>query len=130
MLSAMILIVTFTFCKHDSTEDINKLAASFSDLECRAFTLREHRYALADKIRFTEDSIAKAIYTPAEKVQFQTNLTGYFTEKDNTLAASLRLADTIKNQLDSIIKIRLHDTAKTKLFDDALSAELEKKHCM
>ena len=130
LLPSIVLMVAFTFCKRDIPESVNKLAASFSELECRAFTLREARYALADKIRFTEDSISKSADAPAKKIQLQTNLTHYLIEKDNTLAASLRLADTIKTQLDSITKIRLHDTAKTRLFDDALSAELKKKHCM
>ena len=105
------------------------MATNFSNVECRAFAMRELRYALADKIRFAEDSIAHLPPGSIALKNLQSQLKKYQADKENTLAQSLLLADTIKLQLDSILKIRLQSPDKIKLFDKALLVEMEKKNC-
>lgn len=109
--------------------DVDVLAASFSNLECRAYILREQRYALADRIRFSEDSIAAIKENSEQKTRLQNNLSGYMKAKDMILANSLRLADTIRLQLDTIIQIKLHSKDRIDAFNKALSLQLNKKNC-
>lgn len=128
-----ILIVVCIFnsisCKSKVEENINLMAANFSNLECRAFAIRELRYTLADKIRFAEDSTVQFPPGSTALKNLQSQLKKYQVNKEYTLAQSLLLADTIKLQLDSIIKIRLRSPDKIKLFDEALLIEMEKKNC-
>ena len=116
-------------CTQNNQDDMNKIVSQFSTLECRANSLRKQRYILADKIRFAEDSLIKMIPESAEKKTLQSTLNTLLKEKDNTLSFSLRLADTIKLQLDTIIKIRLKTRDKINIFDKALSLELQKRNC-
>ena len=59
----------------------------------------------------------------------QTRLDNFLIDKANVLSVSLRLADTIKLQLDTIVKFKLRSSDKIALFEKALSKELEKRHC-
>lgn len=132
-ISKWICIALCTFCLfacEQKTEDnIAVMATRFSILECRAFTLRELRFVLADKIRFAEDTIAKLPPGAFALKNLQSQLKVYLHQKESTLAQSLQLADSIKLQLDTIIKIRLQSTDKIRRFDKALLEIMEKKHC-
>ena len=116
-------------CKSKAEENIKLMATNFSNIECRAFAMRELRYTLADKIRFAEDFIANLLPGSTALKNLQSQLKKYQIDKENTLAQSLLLADTIKLQLDSILKIRLRSPDKIKLFDKALLMEMKKKNC-
>lgn len=128
---SLIALGTFNFisCKAKEETNITLMATNFSNLECRAFAMRKLRYNLADKIRFAEDSVANLPPGCIQYKNLQLQLQKYQVDKENSLVQSLQLADTIKLQLDSILKIRLQSSDKIKLFDKALLIEMEKKNC-
>jgi hypothetical protein len=105
-----------------NTARMNQLA----DRSCRAMSIRQQRYALADKIRFAQDTIGT---TNDEKVKgrLQNSLKGYLVQKDSLLKVSLTLADTIHRQLDSLMPYT--DKAAQKRFTAQLDSLLAKRGC-
>ncbi len=79
----------------DFKERVNK----FADLECRAIGLREKRFALADRIRFTKDSLFQ-LTNKADTSTLHLKLETYNQDKEVMLQQSVSLADTIKNELN------------------------------
>jgi hypothetical protein len=97
-----------------------------ADRSCRATDIRQQRFALADKIRFTQDSLAKA-KNGAGSQRLQSRLKGYLEQKNILLKASLALADTIRVQLDSLLPYT--DKAAQKRFTAALDSIIKAKGC-
>ncbi len=93
---------------------------------CRAKTIRKQRFILADKIRFTQDSLAKT-KNAADAKRFQSKLTDYLKQKSVLLKASLSLADTIRMQMDSLVPYT--DKAAQKRFTASFDSILKAKGC-
>ncbi len=123
------IMVCFLSCQQKNVPDVAAIVADFSKLECRAVHIREQRYALANTIRFTEDSMALVKDINDKKKALQDSLNSYLKTKDDLLALSLRLADTIKLKLDTIIKVQLKTKDNIAEFDKQLSAALIKQNC-
>lgn len=122
--------VFFLSCaQKNDVAGVDSIALKFSDLECRAYALREERFLLADKMRFAQDSIDDKSTTTFARQKLQDSLKNWLAMKQDILAQSLRLADTIKFQLDSIIKIKLRTQENLKRFDEALTIELSRRNC-
>ena len=107
-----ILYSVFLFSCEENNPDINTLVTKFSNLECRAYTLREKRYELADKIRFTEDSVQMNQNNQKSGTALKGQLKLFLKEKETVTKESLQLADTIRLQLDSIVKFQLKTEEK------------------
>jgi hypothetical protein len=115
-------------CKtKSSSTQVNKAKLEqLADRSCRATSIREQRYTLADKIRFTQDSLAKT-KNRAGSQRLQSRLNGYLQQKDILLKASLALADTIRMQLDSLLPYT--DKAAQKRFTALLDSMMKAKGC-
>ncbi|MDB5133122.1 MAG: hypothetical protein JWR02_2871 [Mucilaginibacter sp.] len=115
-------------CKTKSSPaQVNKAKLEqLADRSCRATSIREQRYALADKIRFTQDSLSKT-KNRAGSQSLQSRLNGYLKQKEILLKTSLALADTIRMQLDSLLPYS--DKAAQKRFTASLDSILKSKGC-
>ena len=93
---------------------------------CRAITIRQKRFALANQIRFTLDTLA-GTKSKIDSDRLQASLTGFSKQKAILLKESLRLADTIHKQMDTLVPYS--SKAAEKRFTAQLNALLEKKGC-
>src|ERR1700761_2938595 len=96
----MLLIAVVSCNKATSNKDakMNLLA----DRTCRAISIRQERFALANKIRFAQDTLSQT-KNKSDSIRLQARLKIYLNEKPILLKESLSLADTIHKQLDSLI---------------------------
>lgn len=110
-------ILTFVSCKQDV--DIDKLVIAFSEIQCRAITLKDKRYELADHLRNIEvDSILKKKEIDSLRLVIK-----------NTKYQSLMVADSIKNKLNDLFKNELSDKEKQKEFTSRLENFITKHGC-
>jgi hypothetical protein len=93
---------------------------------CRAKVLSAHRYALADSIRFAQDTLNHA-KTKADSSRLQSRLKVYLENKPKVIKASLALADTIRMQMDSLIPYG--NKAAEKRFTASFDSIMTKKGC-
>jgi len=117
------LLLTIVSCqKHslDTKAKKEQLAARIS----RAIATRQLRFALADTIRFTQDSM-KETGSKTELDLLQRRLQIYLQKKGELLRLSLALADTIHQQLDSLMPYA--DKLAQKRFYASLDSILAKK---
>lgn len=107
--------------------DLNGIAESFSDLECRAIDLRRQRYELADEIRFAQDTL---MHAKTDTMRISVKLNQMQIERENLTAKSLELADTIRLQLDSLMKFVLKNPEDKQQFSKVLDSVLIAKGCI
>jgi hypothetical protein len=104
------------------TAAVNELV----DFECRAIHLRNRRFELADKIRFTQDTL---LHTTGDTIQLSKRLLVFNDQKKILLANSLALADSISKETREIQQQYLIDKEKEKAFFRLMEAELKKRDC-
>lgn len=105
----------------------NKSVKLLSDRTCKAIDLRQQRFAIANKMRFTQDTLS-AQKGKGDTVYLHNQLIKYRKQKDSLLKASLALADTIHRQLDSLLPYT--DKAAQKRFSITLDSILKAKGCL
>lgn len=93
---------------------------------CEAISIRQQRFALANKIRFTQDSLTNA-KTSNDSQRLQARLKKYLMQKDLLLKASLAHAAAIRLKLDSLIPYG--DKNAQKRFTATLDSLLVKRGC-
>jgi hypothetical protein len=123
-----IIVVSVFGCKRNS-KSLGIAVDRFAALECRAISLRERRFDLANQIRFTEDSLLEKS-NKGDTVRLRIKLNDLNKEKEVVLKQSLSLADTIRMQLDDLKKNQLADEKDKADFDRLLNASLEKRGCL
>ncbi len=121
------LICLFSSCDHSDL--ISSKAKLMSDLECRAIALRNQRFALANQIRFAQDTMLTATTSNKDSIRLSQNLLVFNSEKEKLLQQSLLLADSIHKQLDSLRKFVFTKDDDQKVFNDKLKEETEKHSC-
>ena len=125
---AFIIVVILSSCQ-ERKPDLKELVEDFAELECRAISLREKRFELANQIRFTQDSLS--IHAgKADTTQFKSKLDSYNLVKNQVLQQSLSLADSIKVRLSDIMQNQLTEVSDKKMFNDMLNKTLEQKGCV
>lgn len=124
----LLIAVVIVSCKANKP-DINLLVNNFSEIECRSISLRTQRFILANKIRYTQDTLIHT-HNYNDTSRLNKNLKDLSKEKENILGASLVLADSIKKQLDRIFQNHLADTAYKTKFNRLLNTTLKKKGCL
>jgi hypothetical protein len=123
---AVFLFLLCLSCRQAGVIDNN--VAKMADLECRAIHLREMRFALANKIRFVQDTLLQTI-SAVDSLRLSDSLHFYQQQKETLLQASLQLADTIHKQLDSLRKFAFENVEQKHEFDKRLMEELKKRSC-
>lgn len=103
--------------------DVERLA----EMEVRAITLREQRFALANEIRFTQDTLLRTDSGDARAAELEAKLKVFAARKDSLLVASLALADTIKQNLDSIIDPDRYSREEREAFNAQLNEEVKRR---
>ena len=122
-----LILLTVVSCNHPGGNNYNYYKMNlFADRTCRAISIRQQRFALANKIRFTQDTIAET-KNKSDSVRLKTELAIFAKQKAVLLKESLALADTIRRQLDSIMPFT--DKAAQKRFTAQLDSLLAKKGC-
>lgn len=98
-----------------------------ADLECRAITLREQRFALADSIRFAQDTLLRT--KTIDSTRLKDKLHNFLEQKAKLLQVSLLLADTIHSKFDSLRKNVFNTLDDKKTFEQQLKETMEKRNC-
>jgi uncharacterized membrane protein len=98
-----------------------------ADRTCRAIGIRQQRFALADQIRFAEDTLFKT-KSKSDSARLTAELAHFAGQRADLLKKSLALADTIRSQLDSIMPFT--DKVAQQRFTRKLDSLLARKGCM
>ncbi len=123
---ALLVSCCFISCKRQSVLD--EKTNYIADLECRAVLLREQRFALANQLRFAQDTLLTA-KSSSDSLRLSSQIHIFTKEKEILLQHSLQLADTIHLQLDSLRKFIFTGSNDKKLFDQKLNEVLQKRGC-
>ncbi len=109
-------------------QDMEDWVSQFADLECKAVQLRESRFAVADKIRFAEDTL---MHAPAntDSVRLRITLQVLNNEKRSLTEMSNHMADTIRMRLDYLMNHHLKNDTDKKRFHQLLADTLKKRGC-
>lgn len=99
-----------------------------ANLECRAVAMREQRFALANQMRFAQDTLA-VTKSSSDSQRLANEILIFTHEKNSLLQRSLQLADSIHLQLDSLRKFVFTDINEKKQFDEKLSEALKIRGC-
>lgn len=131
-LRNLIFWVSLLICASGCTSDevkIQRIAQDFASLECRAIELRKSRFALADTIRFAEDSLILLQEDSSIIAGINLRMKGYEQRKNDLVKTSLSLAEHIRDHLDSLMSNELSKPDHRKLFDAALENALKERGC-
>ena len=121
-----LLLLTAISCNKlpsNNTKRIDLLANRM----CRAMSIRQERFELANKIRFAQDTLA-ATKNKSDSARLTKDLALYLKQKPLLLKESLSLADTIHRQLDSLVPYT--DKAAEERFNTQLDTLLSRKGCV
>ncbi|MBS1525046.1 MAG: hypothetical protein JST19_05320 [Bacteroidetes bacterium] len=121
-----LVLAAIVACNKPSPAGNNSKLDQLADRTCRAMHIRQQRYALADKIRFADDTLG-VVKDEKTRVRLQNSMKIYLIQKDSLLKLSLALADTIQRQLDSLTPYTNKDARKQ--FNADLNRLLAKKGC-
>ena len=125
----LLIFLLATSCKSgEKKADFSGMAQSIADIECRAISIREKRFDIANKIRFTLDTLL--LTKNIDSVRLKLKFAFLNNEKETIISKSQLMADTIKNLIDSLSKNFLIDPASKKQFSDSLNAILAKRRCI
>lgn len=127
LLSIFFIAASLFSCKSRMT-DIKAMADQFADMECRAITLREQRFNLANDIRFTQDTLMHTKNT-SDTMRLHLKLEAFDKQKEVTLKQSLSLADSIHTQLNQM-KEKLTDKNDRAKFEEMLNSNLQQRGCV
>jgi hypothetical protein len=119
MLSSMVVSCN----QHRS--DLKTIVTDIANIECRAEQLKNQRFELADKIRFTQDSLLKV----ADTLPLLNNLVKMDIEKQLLVAKSLQLADTIRQKMNVVMSQYFTDKEVEDSFNNMLNRSLKIKDC-
>jgi hypothetical protein len=122
LVGLCIVILSSCEFKHNQASLFN----SFIDKTCRAITLREQRYSVADQIRKKEDSLLRSPNASYAQ-RLEHDLTVLNKTKNLLLAKSLSLADSISSQIDSLKPYTDKQTLQN--FANSLNDTLTRNRC-
>lgn len=120
-----LLFAMLVSCTHKQTT-LQAHANKFAMLESKAIILREKRFALADQIRFANDSIIQFAKT-VDTSKLHKKIVLYNSNKEIMLQQSLALAETIRHELNNLMKNELQDKDDRAQFEKLLNQALVKK---
>jgi len=122
-----LLLALFSCNKAGKAGNANKeKMEQLADRSCRAKSLNKQRFALADSIRFAQDTLGHA-KTTADSARLQGRLKVYLAHKAVLLKQSLALADSIRMQMDSLVPYT--DKAAENRFNASFDSLLVKRGC-
>lgn len=119
-------LIAFPGCSESGPDDTD--VATIADMEMRAITLREARFALANEIRYTQDTLLRTDSTAPEAAALNERLQAMAVRKDSLTKASLALADTIKRSLSTIIDPKRYSQEERAEFNERLNEELKRRN--
>lgn len=125
-LNLFFLLVNLTYSCQRAKPDIKGIADNFADMECRAISLREKRFELANQIRFTQDSVLHN----SDSVKLKIKLAVFDQEKEGLLKQSQSLADSIRLKLNDLMKNQLKNEHDKAAFNQMLNEILLKRGCL
>lgn len=122
----LLLVLTTVSCYRKPADDHKKMEL-LANRTCRAISIRQQRFALANQMRFAQDTLFKT-KNKNDSARLKKELEKFSKQKNILLKESLALADTIRRQLDTIMPFT--DKPAQKRFTAELDSLLAKKGCM
>lgn len=104
---------------------ISHAVDDFLPLQTRAIELREARFELADSIRFAESRLMAMPADTHERAHLQTQIEEFLIRKEELVARSLALADTVNQSVRHILNSVCQSDADKQIFYKKLNAELK-----
>ena len=117
-----ILLIFISSSCDNHEPNFRALAAEIAIIECRAEKLKDHRFALADKMRFKQDTILEK---SKDTMELHNQLVEMEKEKQVLLTQSLQLADTIKQKMEFLMTNYLTDKKRENEFNQFLTEEIK-----
>lgn len=127
IITILIFITALSSC-NEKKKSLDAVVHDLAVVECRAMQLKDKRFELADRIRFTEDTILK-IGASADTMPYHEKMVKLAEAKELLLKNSLLLADSIKTTLDSVSLHYFTDKKTEKEFAELLDAALKANGC-
>ena len=121
----ILLLFIFSSCGNHEP-NLKGLATEIATIECRAEKLKDHRFVLADKMRFRQDTI---LQKSKDTMELHNQLVEMEKEKQLLLTQSLHLADTIKQKMEFLMTNYFTDKKRENEFNQLLKEELKKNDC-
>lgn len=128
ILPLFIVLIVCSCTPKPEQPSLKKIVNDFAQLECRAIALREQRFALANQIRFTQDTLLHAS-DKSNTARLNAKLKALNIKREHTTERSLVLADSIKHRLDSLMSNHLTKEEYKDQFNQMLHTTLENMHC-
>jgi hypothetical protein len=126
-LATSIAFLFLVGCRSAQTAGHQDFFNRYVHHQCQAFLLREQRYALADRLRFLQDSLQNS--SAGDTISLHLRLTQWLQQKEAIYQHSVSLADTLGRMFDTVKTIYLVNKEKEKVFNDKLAEALAKKGC-
>ena len=125
----LVISMLIIFSCNNTSSDKETMVKLLVNMECRAITLKNKRFQLADNIRYAQDTLLhyKSI---TDTALIQIRLKDLDFQKQLIVNQSLALADSIKLQME-IIMPRYFDNKKKEMeFNMLLDEALKKNGCI
>lgn len=119
------MLFIFYSC-HSSNTDYRNTLNFLASKTCEAISLKNERFALADKIRFMQDTLL-SVKGNKKALILKDKLNVLLKHKSKILQQSLVLADIIRVKLDSLNT--LYNKAEMNSFNISIDSLLSKKGC-
>lgn len=114
---SLTFLVLLNACSNEP--DIDAIAMEFSDIECRAITLKDKRFDLSEKLRAVEkDSIIKKY-----EIDSLNDVINVVKEE------SLAMADSIKARMEFLFEHQLRRQSDRIVFLEKLKEIITKRKC-
>lgn len=124
------LVILFVACQSESasTSKTNQWPVNLDALvvlHCKSIELKDARFALANEIRFAEDTLQTAVDSVKERLSKR--LEEALVRKETLAKESHNLADSIRVKMDRVMK-ELNPEEK-RIFNDSLVARSKRAGC-
>jgi hypothetical protein len=93
-----------------------------AELQCQAKRLQDERFALANAIRFLEDSVALSAANPGLRTAYQSRLDSLNGTTEDVWRRTKVMADSIMNTLQRLHGSAYQSKTDRKLLDEAMDA--------
>lgn len=123
-LIAVLATASLSGCGGKETE-ISQAVEEFLPLQTRAIALREARFELADSIRFAQSRLMAMPADAPERAHVEGQIEEFLMRKEQLVARSLALADTVNHSVRHILDNVCRNDADKQTFYNKLNAELK-----
>ncbi len=110
---------------NSATKNLEADGKILAELQCQAKRLQNERYALADAIRFLEDSVKMSAHEPTHHAIYQSRLDSLNGTTDDMWRRTKAMADSITHTLERLHETAYHSKEDRKMLDEAMTTAFQ-----